>query len=420
MPGSGGSYGYLNQIYGPKKFGRLVSFLFVWQLSFSAPLSIASGCLGLAHYAAYFWPHLEHTYAAYDTNLNIPLLGNLQMRWLVSDGTFVAILACLLVMFLLFRRITSIGAISKSMWLVVMGTIAWIIFAGLTHFNSRLAFSFPPGAFHISQQFFLGMGSAMLIAAYDYWGYYNVCFIGGEIKNPDKTIPRALLLSIFLVACLYIVMNISILGVIPWQELDAAAKSNTGLYTISVFMQRIYGNWAAFLATGLLIFTAFASVFSLMLGYSRVPYAAAVDGNYFKALAKVHPKYRFPHVSLVSLGLVATAFCFFSLADVIAALVVIRITLQFLLQAVGVIVLRIRRPGMPRPFRMWLYPLPALIAAVGFVFVVVNRTGSMKQIRYAAVIFLTGLLIYVIRAWINGEWPFGSERVAVVQGVTGG
>jgi basic amino acid/polyamine antiporter, APA family len=411
FPGSGGSYRYLNEIYGPTSLGRLVSFLFIWQLSFSAPLSIASGALGLSHYSAFFWPQLERTLAVHDTNLAIPLLGSLQLRWLVTRGTFLAIAACLLVIFLLYRRITSIAAISKLMWIVVMATIAWIIFAGLTHFNAARAFSFPPGAFHLSHNFFLGMGAAMLIAAYDYWGYYNVCFIGGEIKDPGRTIPRAVLLSIFLVACLYIVMNISVLGVIPWQELDAAAKSNSGLYTISVFMQRIYGSGAAYLATGLLVFTAFASVFSLMLGYSRVPYAAALDGNYFKPMARLHPQYHFPHVSLVTLGLAATMFCFFSLADVIAALVVIRITLQFLVQAVGVIVLRIRRPDLPRPFRMWLYPLPALVASVGFVFIVFDRTNSMQQIRYALLIFMTGLVLYLARAWRNDEWPFAISRV---------
>jgi amino acid transporter len=297
-----------------------------------------------------------------------------------------------------------------------MGTIAWIIFAGLTHFDASRAFSFPPGAFQLSKQFFLGMGNAMLIADYDYWGYYNVCFIGGEIKEPGKTIPRALLLSIFLVACLYIVMNISILGVIPWQELDHAAKSNAGLYTISIFMQRVYGPWAAYLSTALLIFTAFASVFSLMLGYSRVPYAAALDGNYFRVFSRVHPRHRFPHVSLVALGLVAMAFCFFSLADVIAALVVIRITLQFLVQAIGVIVLRVRRPEMPRPFRMWLYPWPALLASAGFIYVLFMRTNSMKQIRYALVILLTGLIIYFVRAWRNHEWPFGHPVATVAEG----
>jgi amino acid transporter len=285
----------------------------------------------------------------------------------------------------------------------------------LTHFNPKLAFSFPPNAFHLSRQFFHGMGSSMLFAAYLYWGYYNVCFIGGEVKEPGKTIPRALLLSIFLVACLYMLMNISILGVIPWQELDQAAKSNTGLYTVSVLMQRIYGPWAAYTVTVLLIIAAFASVFSVMLGYSRVPYAAALDGNYFKIFSRIHPKYQFPYVSLIALGLVATAFCFFSLADVIAALVVIRITLQFLVQAVGVIVLRIRRPDMPRPFRMWLYPLPALLASVGFIYVVFARTNSMKQIRYSLVLLVTGLLIYFVRAWRNREWPFGETVTATEQ-----
>ncbi len=418
MPGSGGSYRYLNEIYGPKSLGRLISFLYIWQLSFSAPMSIASGCIGLSQYAAYFLPGLDHTYAARDLSLAIPLLGTLQLRWLVSTATLVAILAALVAIFLLYRRITSIGRMSEVMWVVVMGTLLWIIFAGLTHFNAARAFSFPPGAFHLSREFFHGMGSSMLYAAYLYWGYYNVCFIGGEVKNPSKTIPRALLLSIVLVAGLYIVMNLSILGVIPWQELDAAAKSNTGLYTVSVFMQRIYGQWAAYLVTVLLIVAAFASIFSLMLGYSRVPYAAAQDGNYFRIFSRVHPEHHFPHISLIALGVVAGLFCFFSLADVIAALVVIRITLQFLVQAIGVIVLRIRRPDMPRPFRMWLYPLPALAASAGFIFVLFSRTNSMKQIRYAAVILITGLIIYFVRAWRRREWPFGEAAPAVAEEAT--
>lgn len=416
MPGSGGSYRYLSEIYGPKTLGRLISFLYIWQLSFSAPMSIASGCIGLSQYVAYFWPGLDHTYISRNLSIAVPLLGPLQVRWLLSTATLVAIASALFAILLLYRRITTIGWMSKVMWAVVMGTLLWIIFAGLTHFNAARAFSFPPGAFHLSREFFRGMGSSMLYAAYLYWGYYNVCFIGGEVKDPGKTIPRALLLSILLVAGLYIVMNISILGVIPWQELDRAAKSNTGLYTVSVFMQRIYGPGAAYLVTVLLIIAAFASVFSLMLGYSRVPYAAARDGNYFKIFGRVHPEYHFPHISLIALGLVAGLFCFFSLADVIAALVVIRITLQFLVQAVGVIVLRIRRPDLPRPFRMWLYPLPALAASAGFIFVLFSRTNSMKQIRYAAVILITGLIIYFVRAWRNGEWPFGQQVAITTEG----
>jgi amino acid transporter len=309
-------------------------------------------------------------------------------------------------MLLLYRGISVIGKLSKLLWLGVMGTIGWIIFAGLTHFNVTRVFDFPPGAFTLSRAFFTGLGGAMLVATYDYWGYYNVCFLGDEVKDPGRNIPRALLLSILLVACLYIVMNACILAVVPWRELAQAGQNNNGLYVVSLFMQRIYGAWAAKLVTGMVMFAAFASVFSLMLGYSRVPYAAAKDGNYFRAFARVHPVYRFPYISLLALGVVAAAFCFLRLKDAIAALVVIRILVQFLVQAVGLIVLRSTRPDMPRPFRMWLYPLPALAAIAGFLFILFNRVNAWKEVRYAAVILLTGLAIYMFRAWRGREWPF--------------
>jgi APA family basic amino acid/polyamine antiporter len=409
FPGSGGSYRYLSEIYGPRRWGRLISFLFIWQLSFSAPLSIASGCIGLAGYAAYYWPSLETVYAAHTAALPIPGAGPLQVSWIVTPGTALAIFICLFTVLLLYRRIAVIGRLSKVLWLGVMATIGWILFAGLTHFNVARAFDFPPGAFTLSRGFFTGLGGALLVATYDYWGYYNVCFLGDEIKDPTRNIPRALLLSILIVACLYLMMNLCILAVVPWREMLQAGQNNSGLYVVSVFMQRVYGAWAARLVTGLVIVTAFASVFSLTLGYSRVPYAAAKDGNYFKAFAKVHPVYRFPHVSLLALGIVAAAFCFFRLKDAIAALVVIRIVLQFLVQAVGVIVLRLRRPELPRPFRMWLYPLPALVAIAGFLFILFNRENWQKEMRYAAVILIVGLAIYMIRAWRGSEWPFGMQ-----------
>jgi amino acid transporter len=201
-------------------------------------------------------------------------------------------------------------------------------------------------------------------------------------------------------------MNLSVLGVVDWHEVIAAGGSNNKLYVFSTFMQRIYGSWAANLVTIMVMVTAFASVFSLVLGYSRVPYAAALDGNYFKIFARVHPVYQFPHVSLLALGGVSMLFCFFPLADVISALVVIRILLQFILQAVGVIVLRIRRPDLPRPFRMWLYPLPAILAFLGFAYIVIRRHDALKQVRYAAVILIAGLIIYAVRAFHNREWPF--------------
>jgi len=407
MPGSGGSYRYLKEIYGPQKLGRLLSFLFIWQLSFSAPLSIASGAIGLSQYAAFFWPSLEHVLSTHTWTLRIPVLGTLQVAWVAMPATAVAIGVCALTAFLLYRRITAITRLTKLLWAGVMGTIGWIIFAGLTHFSPHRAFDLPPGAFSISWGFVHGLGSAMLVAAYDIGGYYNVCFLGDEVKEPTKNIPRALLLSILTVACLYIVMNVSILGVIPWRELAQSGASNNKLYVVSTLMQRVYGQGAASVISVLVMWTAFASVFSLTLGYSRVPYAAALDGNYFRAFARVHPVHHIPYVSVLALAAVAALFCFLRLADLIASLVVIRIMLQYLPQSIGLIVLRIRQPKLVRPFRMWLYPMPALLAAAGFIFMLSQRTDALREIRYAVVLLVTGLVIYFVRAWQRKEWPFG-------------
>jgi len=406
MPNAGGSYQYLKTIYGSKSLGRLMSFLFIWQLTFSAPLSIASGCIGLAGYSTYFWSGLGRTLTSKAGHLDLPVLGALDVSVVVSLTTFVAVGTCLFAVFLLYRKISVVGRLSGFLWIGVILTIAWVIVSGLTHFNPSRAFSFPPGAFKLNHGFFLGLGGALLVSIYDYWGYYNVCFLGGEIKDPGRTIPRAIVYSTLMVGAIYIVMNVSVLGVVRWQDLMATAGSNERLYVISTFMETIYGKWAGNLATVLVMWTAFASVFSLILGYSRVPYAAALDGNYFRAFARVHPKHRIPYVSLLIMGGVACLFCFLKLADVIAALVVIRILIQFLAQIIGVIILRIRRPEMDRPFRMWLYPLPAIVAFAGFLYVLIERKEFQKELKYALVLLAVGLIVYLYRARTKREWPF--------------
>ncbi len=412
MPKSGGPYNYLKEIYGPTRLGRMMSFLFIWQLTFSVPLSIASGSIGFAGYATYAFPSLNFEFFTRELKLAIPLLGDFTLNVVATAGTIVAIGVVAFSVFLLYRKITVIEKFSKMLWIAVLLTIVWIIFAGLTNFDSSLAFDFPPNAFVLDQNFFLGLGSALLIAVYDYWGYYNVNFFAGEVKNPEKTIPRSIMLSIGLISLIYIVMNISILGVIPWCEFMETANSDARRYVISVFMERLYGGWAGILATLLIMLTAFASVFSLLLGYSRVPFAASLDGNYFKFFRHVHPKHRFPYVSLLIMGGIAALFCFFRLADVVAALVVIRITIQFLAQIVGLMILRATRPEFPRPFKMWLYPVPALVALFGFLYVLFMRPGFQKEIKYALVLIMLGLVIYLLRSYRRKEFPFGSEVIA--------
>ena len=411
MPKSGGPYNYLKEIYGERKLGRLMSFLFIWQLTFSAPLSIASGCLGFALYATYAFPGLSFTFFAKDLTLPLPFLGDLSTSIVASYSTFVAIGICLLCVFLLYRKITVIEKLSKFLWIGVMITIVWVIFAGVTNFDPKVAFDFPPDAFTLRPEFFLGLGSALLIAVYDYWGYYNVNFFAGEVKDPEKTIPKAIIYSILLVAAIYIVMNISILGVIPWREFSETAGSDARRFVISSLMERLYGSTAGLIATALIMWTAFSSVFSLLLGYSRVPYAASLDGNYFRVFSKLHPKHHFPYVSLLMMGGIAALFCFLKLADVIAALVVIRIIVQFLAQIVGLLILRKTKPEMPRPFKMWLYPIPAIIALSGFLYVLLARPNFQKEIKYAAVLILVGLVIYFVRSYRRKEFPFSPTAI---------
>jgi amino acid transporter len=410
MPEAGGSYRFLRTIYARRSganggwdAGRFLVFLFIFQLTVSAPMSVASGCIGLGQYASYIFPSLRGHTAARAVHLGAYSAG-------VSVGpeTMVAIAAVLAAVFLLYRGLDGLRVAAATMWCAVMGLIAWILATGLMHGHIDQAFTFPAAAFHLTPAFFTGLGSAMLIATYDYWGYYNITFLGGEVKDPARTVPRAILISIVLVAAMYLAMNISVLAVLPWQGIVGAVGGdvNARRAVIATFMEAAYGARfgpaAGKLAAVLVMVTAFASVFSLLLGYSRIPYAAARDGNYFRVFGRLHRK-GFPHVALLWLGGVAVVCCFFSLADVIAALVVLRILLQFLMQHVGVIWLRRTQPEMKRPFRIWLYPLPPLLAIAGFSYILVERVNFQREILGAAVVIAAGTVAYVAREWMRRE-----------------
>jgi amino acid transporter len=409
MPEAGGTYAFLRTIYSPKAhisdarcgapkaggLGKFLAFLFIFQLTFSAPLSVASGCIGLSQYAGYLWPGL-----ARHTVMRTMHMGAYSAGVSAGPATLVAIGAVVAAVVLLYRGVASLRVAAAVMWSAVMALIAWILGTGLLHGHLRQAFTFAPGAFALTPGFFLGLGSAMLIATYDYWGYYNITFLGGEVKDAARTVPRAILISIGLVAALYLAMNISVLAVLPWQGIVGAHDLNARRAVISILMETAYGARfgpvAGKVAAVLVMVTAFASVFSLLLGYSRIPYAAARDGNYFRVFGRLHAK-GFPHVSLLVLGAGAICCCFFSLADVIAVLVVLRILLQFLMQHVGVIYLRRTQSEMKRPFRMWLYPLPAMLAICGFVYILVERANFERELLGAALVILLGAMVYAVR-----------------------
>jgi amino acid transporter len=396
FPRAGGSYAFLREIYGPERAGNWLSFLYVWQLSFSAPLSIASGCIGLSSFLAWFWPGLESAPIA-----ALPAL---------HYANFAAAAACLLVMLLLYRNLSAVTRLAWVLFAGVMAAMAGVIVSGFAHASAMGGWHFPASPAQSVALAIGGLAQATLITTYDYWGYYNITFLGSEVKQPEKTIPRAILLSVLFVATLYVVMNIAALPAVH----DAAGRFESGWGTFAILRLQLvadiaksaFGQWAGYTMAALVMWTAFASVFSLLLGYSRVPFAAAQGGNYFRYLAAVHPKHGIPHRSLLALGLVAMGFCFFSLQQVITMLVVTRIVLQFFLQHVGVMLLRVQRPELERPFRIPLYPLPPVLAMAGFVFILVNRSEALGGLAVAGGIAASGTLIYLWRARRLGQWPF--------------
>lgn len=363
-PLAGGTYNFHRIAYG-EKGGKLMSFLFVWQTSIQAPLVVASAAIGFSQYLTYIVP-----------------LSDWQQKF-VSAGLIIFVLI------LLYRKIETVGKISVVFGLIVIGTIIWIIISGLSHQQHPVKI-WPEGDesfFRFS--FWAAVAQGSIKSVYSYLGYYNVCHLGGEIKKPEINIPRSIFISIAGIAILYLLMNVAVMGVVPWQAVNADDK-----YLVSTFMEQLYGHDAAVVVTVLILCIAMSSLFAVVLGYSRVPYAAAVDGNFFSVFGKLHPKRNFPYVSLLVLcGLGLVLSMFMKLKDVITAILAMRIVVQFIAQAVGVVLLRRRTGTKHLPFKMWLYPLPVIISVILWIFLLYHNEFAL----YGGIIAMVGIGIYFVK-----------------------
>lgn len=375
LPASGGTYVFLREGFGPKRWGRMLAFLFVWQVLFAGPLEIATGNIGLVQYLRVFWPDITE-----------------------MEGKFLAAGICVFLVFALYRRIGSIARIMAALWTVMLITTGWVIVSGLMSFDSKLALDLPADAWRIDWSFFQGLGKGSAEVLYLFLGYYQVCYLGAEVKDPGRTIPRAVIYSVLAVAVIDIAISFSFIGVVPWRE---AMESQ---FLGATFVERVYGSWAAQVLAGLIVVTAFASIFALLLGYSRVPYAAAKDGIFFRWLGELHPTKDFPHRSLLLIGAGAVVASFFSLEDVIAALMAARILIQFIGHTVALFLIRANRPDIERPFQMPLYPLPALISMVGYLYVFIAL--GPEFMTFGVGTLLLGVVVYLVAAKTQRQWPF--------------
>jgi amino acid transporter len=338
-PLAGGTYNFHRMAFGGKS-GRMMSFLFIWQTSIQAPLVMASATIGFAQYLTYIVPM------------------DAWQQKLVSAGLVV------LVFILLYRKIEAIGKISVALGIVVISTIVWIIISGLLHRQHEIRLMPSGDTSFFSYAFWAAIGNASVKTVYAYLGYYNVCHLGGEIKNPEKNIPRSIFLSITGIALLYLLMNFSVMSVMDWSSIRMGDR-----YLVSSFMESVYGHNAGIVVTCLILFIAFSSLFALVLGYSRVPYAAAVDGNFFPIFSKLHPTKNFPYVSLAFLCVLGLIFSLFMRLDqAISSILAMRILVQFVGQTIGLVLLRRREGSKSLPFKMWLYPVPVVISILMWLF----------------------------------------------------
>ena len=362
MPRAGGSYVFLRESFG--RAGRLISFLFLFQILISAPLSLASGCIGFAQYLVPIAPIAGHKIE------------------------ITATIVCVAIVFLLLRRIDAIGRFSVILWIGVLGTIAVVIFAGLRHLQLE-SFAFWSAPRFDGREGYYGLGAALIFAVYDYLGYYNIAYLGDEVKEPEKTIPRVIVISILAIAVLYIVMQACILSVLPY---DTVTTSKS---VVADYIRTLMGPTAAKWISVMILWTAFASIFSVMLGYSRILFAAARDKNFFGMFAKLHATEAYPYVSVIFLGAVTALFCWLPLRHIIGGILSIRAVIPFMAQIIAAVVLRVREPERRRPFKMWLFPLPAIVALGLWTFVVVSPE---KHLRIAALYVMgAGALFFFLR-----------------------
>ncbi len=387
IPASGGSYTFLRECLGRQRWGHMMAWIFVWQFLFSGTLEIATSSIGMAEYTGYLWPKL------------------VTFRWGVK---LLAAAITAIAMMALYRKIQDIARLMLVLWIGMLVTAAWVIFTGMTHMNTGLLLDFPPGAWHITLPFMLGLGNGTMLVMFNFLGYYQICYLGDEVKRPERVIPWGVIVSILIVTVIDFLISVSFTGVVPWREMIQPGSQAFNAIG-SVYMERVGGHWASALMTLMVEITAFAATYAMMLGYSRIPYAAALDGAFFRWFGELHPTKRFPHRSLLLVGFLCIIACFFDLVQIITALMLARILSMFVAQIIGLLIHRKLHPEAPRPFRMWLYPLPALFAMVGWLGVFITpalQPGGWLYMAYAFGTIGAGFIAYLLLAWRKREWPF--------------
>jgi amino acid transporter len=386
MPGAGGTYIYLREAF-QYRTGKLMPFLFAWSAVLFIPLIMSTGVIGLVQYLGYLWPAMLTADGGTST------LGHL-----VGIGVTVIVVVAL------YRRIGQIGKLTTGLFAIMLISIIGVIVAAFSHFHGSLAFAYTPGAFHLfGGAFWAGLGAGLIVAVYDYLGYNTTAYLGAELRDPGRTLPRSIITAILGIMTLYFLFQLGVLGVLP------ADKIQSSPYFASTVLEMTWGSVPAKIFTVTIVITAFGSVFAGLLGGSRVPYEAARDKVFLTWFARLHPRMNFPTLGLFAMGVITAIGSLFTLTDVINMALAVLVLVQGIAQVAALVVLRRRQPELRRPYRMWLYPLPAIIVLVGWIYI--YKSATWESIWLSLGWLGLGIVAFLIWAAAEHTWPFGPKEI---------
>ncbi|MEU9691478.1 APC family permease [Amycolatopsis japonica] len=385
LPGAGGTYVYLREAFGVRT-GRLMPFLFAWSAVLFIPLIMSTGIIGLVQYLGYLIPGVADDGGT------------------TTLGKVIGLGVIALIVLALFRKIGEIGKLTTVLFGIMLFAALSVIVAAFTHFDGAQAFAFTPGAFSFDGgAFWAGLGAGLIIAIYDYLGYNTSAYLGGEVRDPGRTLPRSIILSILGIMSLYFLLQLGVLGSVPLEELKNATS------VASTVLEQAWGTGAAKVITVFIVIAAIGSVFAGLLGGSRVPFEAARDKVFLPVFAKLHPKLNLPTAGVLTMGAIAAIGSLFTLTAVINAAVTVLVLIQSLAQVAAIVVLRRRRPELERPYRQWLYPIPTIIALLGWVYIYFSATWLSIGLSVGWIVL--GVAAFLAYAKAERVWPFGPKGI---------
>ena len=362
LPEAGGEYAFLREAYGP-----LWGFLYSWtQMWVAKSGSIATLATGFFLYLTNFFAPLDRVFATIPLPIG-PNGGPLELRY----GQFFAIGLILSLAWLNYYGVKLGGNVQVAVTIVKVALIAFIIIAGVFFGQAH-----PPSPSSILPLSFSGFIAALVAALWAYDGWNNVSMVSSEIKNPQRNLPRALIGGTVCVIGIYLLANMAYFHVMSPQEVSNSTR------VAGDMMGKIFGPWGASAVSVAAMISIFAALNGSILTGSRVPYAAARDGLFFRSIAWVNPRYHTPGVCIWVMSGWACLLVLSGKYDDLFNLVIFASWILYGMTAAAVVVLRYRRPDLPRPYRTVGYPFVPVLFVIGAA-ILLFQTAVDKPIESA-------------------------------------